>query len=58
MVEVDGNVRTARARVLDEGDEAECARSLVFTKYATRYDGDLVSWRQRALPVAIDLAAS
>jgi deazaflavin-dependent oxidoreductase (nitroreductase family) len=58
QVELDGAVRPARARILDEGDEGEHAKSLVFTKYATRYEGDLVSWRQRALPVALDLAAS
>jgi deazaflavin-dependent oxidoreductase (nitroreductase family) len=58
LVDLDGNVRAASARILDEGDEAEHAKSLVFTKYASRYDGDLVSWRQRALPVALDLAAS
>ena len=56
-VEVDGHVRPARGRVLD-GDEAERARQLVFAKYAPRYDGDLRSWRQRALPVAIDLAGA
>ena len=28
---------------------------LVFEKYAPRYDGDLTEWRERALPIAIDL---
>lgn len=56
-VEVDGSVRDGRARVLDDGPEADRARSLVFAKYAPRYDGDLTGWRERALPVAIDLAA-
>lgn len=57
-VEIDGVIRPARARVLEAVEEAELARSLVFTKYSARYDGDLVSWRARALPVGIDLAAS
>lgn len=57
LVEVDGDVRPARGRVLEGGDEAERARSLVFAKYAPRYKGDLTGWRQRALPVAIDPAA-
>ena len=57
LVEVDGDIRPARGRVLEGGDEAERARSLVFSKYAPRYGGDLTGWRQRALPVAIDLAA-
>jgi hypothetical protein len=52
-VEINGQSRSARSRVL-EGDEAERARSLVFAKYAARYDGDLTAWRQRALPVALD----
>jgi hypothetical protein len=56
MVEVDGDVRAGRSRVLEAGEEAERARSLVFDKYAPRYDGDLTAWRGRALPVAIDLA--
>ena len=53
-VELDGQTRAARARVA-EGDEAELARTLVFDKYAPRYDGDLTDWRVRALPIAIDL---
>jgi deazaflavin-dependent oxidoreductase (nitroreductase family) len=54
-VEIDGNEQPARARVLEGGDEAERARSLVFTKYAPRNNGDLTGWREQALPVAIDL---
>lgn len=55
LVEIDGDEHPARARVLESGDEAERARSLVFAKYAPRYQGDLTDWRQRALPVAIDV---
>ena len=58
VVEVEGDVFSASARVLQDGEEAERARSLVFAKYAPRYDGDLTGWRQRALPVAIDLSES
>lgn len=54
-VEVGGTVVAARARVIASNDEAERARSLVFDKYAPRSDGDLTDWRQRALPIAIDL---
>jgi deazaflavin-dependent oxidoreductase (nitroreductase family) len=48
--------RTARARVL-AGTDAEdpVARTLVFDKYQPRSDGDLSGWRERALPVALDL---
>jgi deazaflavin-dependent oxidoreductase (nitroreductase family) len=56
LVEVDGETRPAKARVLEQGDEAERARTQVYEKYAPRYDGDLTDWRGRSLPVAIDLA--
>lgn len=55
-VEIDGELRQADARVLDDSDESERARSLVFDKYAPRSDSDLTGWRQRALPIAIDLS--
>ncbi len=55
QVELDGVVRPAVARIIATDDEAERARSLVFAKYEPRYDGDLTAWRQRALPVAIDV---
>ncbi len=55
LVELNGDVRRGRGRVLEGGDEAERARSLVFAKYSNRYGGDLTAWRDRALPVAIDL---
>jgi deazaflavin-dependent oxidoreductase (nitroreductase family) len=55
VVEVEGDGFSARARVLQNGEEAERARSLVFAKYAPRNDDDLTDWRQRALPIAIDL---
>jgi deazaflavin-dependent oxidoreductase (nitroreductase family) len=48
----------AVGRILDasnDADEAERARSLVFDKYQPRYDGDLLEWRERSLPVALDI---
>jgi deazaflavin-dependent oxidoreductase (nitroreductase family) len=55
-VELDGVEWTARARVLDNGGEEEKrARSLVYAKYAPRSQSDLTGWRERALPVALDL---
>jgi deazaflavin-dependent oxidoreductase (nitroreductase family) len=57
VVEVGGDVRSARGRVLEGGKEEERARSLVFAKYAPRSGGDLTGWRQQALPVALDLSA-
>ena len=55
VVELDGEVLRAAARVLPDGREAERARDLVYEKYAPRSGDDLTGWRQRALPVAIDL---
>jgi deazaflavin-dependent oxidoreductase (nitroreductase family) len=55
VVEVGEDKVHAEARVLADGDEAERARSLVFNKYAPRTADDLTNWRQRAIPVAIDL---
>ena len=46
---------TATARVVTDRDEESRARALVYTKYQPRYEGELVSWRQRALPVAADV---
>jgi deazaflavin-dependent oxidoreductase (nitroreductase family) len=39
-------------------DEDARARQLVFDKYQPRYDGSLASWRERSLPVALDLLQS
>jgi deazaflavin-dependent oxidoreductase (nitroreductase family) len=47
------------ARVVDpDTEEDERARRLVFEKYQPRYEGSLASWRERSLPVAIELAQS
>jgi deazaflavin-dependent oxidoreductase (nitroreductase family) len=56
-VEIGRETRAARGRVVDDPAEAERARSLVFEKYAPRYEGDLTDWRARALPVALDPVA-
>lgn len=57
-VEVGGEVRPARARVVTDSAEDERARSLVAGKYQERTGDDLSSWRARALPVALDLGAN
>ena len=56
VVEVDCVSRRGHARVVEVGEEAERARELVFAKYAPRSASVLEGWRDRALPVAIDLA--
>jgi hypothetical protein len=57
LVEVDGELRSGRGRVVEDGEESERARTLVFDKYAPRSGSDLTDWRERALPVAIDPVA-
>ena len=54
-----GTVRWAgHARIVTDPDEDRLARHLVAGKYQPTYTGDLSSWRDTALPVAIDLAAA
>jgi hypothetical protein len=43
--------------VAADTEEDERARTLVYDKYACSYGGDLVRWRARALPVAVDVTA-
>ena len=46
----------ATARVVVAGtDEDDRARTLVFEKYRPGNEGSLVSWRESALPVALDV---
>ena len=47
----------ARARVVEDPDEDALARRLVVEKYRPTYSGDLDDFRERALPIAIDLDA-
>lgn len=48
-------VHDATARVVTDADEDDRARTLVFEKYQPRNAGELVTWRARALPLALDL---
>jgi deazaflavin-dependent oxidoreductase (nitroreductase family) len=43
-----------RARVVEEGEEDELARSLLIEKYEST-PGSLSNWRRTALPIAVDL---
>ena len=52
----DAPARAARARIVDEADADDpVARTLVHDKFQARYEGDLTDWRERALPVVLDL---
>jgi deazaflavin-dependent oxidoreductase (nitroreductase family) len=44
-----------RARVVSDANEDVRARELLFDKYAEGYSGDLSDWRERSLPIAVDL---
>jgi deazaflavin-dependent oxidoreductase (nitroreductase family) len=56
-VRIDDVTRAATGRVVDDPAEDRRARTLVFEKYQPRYRGNLASWREAALPVALDLLA-
>jgi deazaflavin-dependent oxidoreductase (nitroreductase family) len=43
------------ARIVTDPDEDRLARHLVAGKYQPTYSGDLSTWRDTALPVAVDL---
>ncbi len=55
-VRIDDVTYDARARVVTDPTEEHHARTVVFEKYQPRNEGELVTWHERALPVAIDLA--
>ena len=57
-VRIAGTTWPGRARIVEDADEDERARTLLVDKYAPGYSGDLDGWRRRSLPVAIELEAS
>ena len=57
-VRIAGTTWPGRARIVEDPDEDERARTLLVDKYAPGYSGNLDDWRRRALPVAIELEAS
>jgi deazaflavin-dependent oxidoreductase (nitroreductase family) len=46
-------LHAATARVVTDDDERELAGTLLVEKYRPRYSGDLTTWQQRSLPVAV-----
>jgi deazaflavin-dependent oxidoreductase (nitroreductase family) len=48
----------AMARAVDDGEESERGRMLVYEKYQPRYSGSLERWRRESLLVAIDVTAA
>lgn len=57
-VRLDEVTYTATGRVVTDPAEDRLARMLVFDKYQPRNHGELVAWRGRALPVALELLPS
>src|SRR5215210_9155814 len=53
-VRIDGEHFDGLARVVEDAEEDDLARRLLVEKYE-REPGSLASWRQTALPVAVDL---
>jgi deazaflavin-dependent oxidoreductase (nitroreductase family) len=58
LVRVGADEYTGTARIVTAPQEDRLARDAVHDKYAARYFGDLTSWRETALPVAVDLDPS
>jgi len=54
-VRIAGTTHDAHARLVTDAAESELARRLLFEKYSPTTKDDLVSWRDRALPVALDI---
>jgi deazaflavin-dependent oxidoreductase (nitroreductase family) len=54
-VRIAGRTFEGSARVVSDPDEDAHARELLFEKYSPGYSGDLVDWRERSLPIAVDL---
>jgi len=46
------------ARIVTDPQEDRLARDAVHDKYVARFVGDLTSWRETALPIAVDLDPS
>lgn len=54
-VRIGDQTGAGHARVVEQPEEDERARRLLFDKYREGYSGDLSRWRATALPVAVDL---
>jgi deazaflavin-dependent oxidoreductase (nitroreductase family) len=53
VLEIGGEERTGRARVVTDPGEDATARRLLVDKYTPRYRGDLEDWGRTSLPIAI-----
>lgn len=55
QVRLDGVTYPANARIVEEMNEDQAVRRMLLEKYQPSNNGDLTSWSQTALPVALDL---
>lgn len=56
-VRIADQVWDGRAQVIDDPGGDARARELLFAKYTPSIRGDLSHWRERSLPIAVDLDA-
>jgi deazaflavin-dependent oxidoreductase (nitroreductase family) len=54
-VRITDRTLTGRARTVTDPTEDGLARDLLVDKYQPGYGGDLTGWRERALPIAVDM---
>jgi deazaflavin-dependent oxidoreductase (nitroreductase family) len=54
-VRVGGREYRGVGRIVTDPEEYRVARAAVFDKYSVLYRGDLTSWRESALPMAVDI---
>lgn len=54
-VRAGGGEYRGTGRIVTDLHEERLARDAVHDKYVARYSGDLTRWREKALPIAIDL---
>ena len=54
VLEIGGEKRTTKARVVTDPDEDALARRIVGEKYQPRHQGNLDDWGTTSLPIAID----
>ena len=55
MVRIAERTFEGRSRVVSDPDEDARARGLLYERYSPGYSGDLEDWRERSLPIAVDV---
>lgn len=55
MIRAGDDTLVGDARLVTDPVEERFARDSVYQKYAAHHGGDLTSWREQALPIAVDI---